>query len=308
MASPTVAMRCPSCGQDLRVALAPSPPTQWFPCPHCGSPIPVVVPRDPPPLYSWEVLPDLYPPLPRPRRPRWRARPVAAVALFALVALALTFAGILAYYGVLAPTPTNYTVSGAVDRSLSDGQLVPAPGARVVLTEDAGQEQTAIAGADGSFEFLAVPTGGIALNFSLSGYSPVEVYTFASPVYNAGTQGILVALAPGGPDNGSTVALSAFPNLESFLASIGSGVVLLGLVAAVAGVAAVATLRQGRPALGAVGGGAGLLAPLGLYLLALGPVFPFLLAATATLAAFGAFVLAQRAVEMAQTGPAAGPD
>lgn len=307
MAGPTVSIRCPSCGQDIVVVLAPSPPTQWFPCPHCRTPVPVVVPRDPPPLYTWEVLPGLYPALPRPRRPRWRARRAAAGALLAVLVLALTFAGILAYYGVLAPTPGSYTVSGTVDREVGDGRASPAAGAEVLLTEEGGRQQIGYAGPDGQFVFSAVPTGGLTLNFSLAGYAPVEVASFVSPVYNAGTEGIVVTLAPGGLGNGTTVALSAFPDLESFLASIGSAVALLGIVAAVAGVAAVGTLRYDRPALGVVGGGAGLLAPLGLYLLALGPVFPIVAAATAALAAFGAFALALRAIEMAQSGPAPDP-
>ncbi|MGC2360173.1 MAG: hypothetical protein WA691_07740, partial [Thermoplasmata archaeon] len=71
MATSTVYLRCPACGGDLRVVLASEPATQWFPCPHCRTPVPAVVPRDPPPLYSWEVLPGLYPALPRPRVPRW---------------------------------------------------------------------------------------------------------------------------------------------------------------------------------------------------------------------------------------------
>ncbi|MGC2788982.1 MAG: hypothetical protein WA547_02845, partial [Thermoplasmata archaeon] len=81
MATSTVYLRCPACGGDLRVVLASEPATQWFPCPHCRTPVPAVVPRDPPPLYSWEVLPGLYPALPRPRVPRWRARRAAAAAL-----------------------------------------------------------------------------------------------------------------------------------------------------------------------------------------------------------------------------------
>ena len=207
---------------------------------------------------------------------------------------------------MLAPTAGSYTVSGTVDRELGNGRTSPAAGTEVLLTVEGGRQQTAYAGPDGGFVFAAVPTGGLTLNFSLAGYAPVEVDTFVSPVYNAGTEGILVTLAPGGLGNGTTVAFSAFPDLESFLASLGSAVALLGIVAAVAGLAAVGTLRYDRPALGVVGGGAGLLAPLGLYLLGLGPVFPIVAVATAALAAFGAFALALRAMEMAQTGPAPG--
>ena len=222
--------------------------------PSLPHPVPVVVPRDPPPLYSWEVLPGLYPALPRPRRPRWRARRAAAGALLAVLVLALVFAGILAYYAVLAPTAGSYTVSGTVDRELGNGRTSPAAGTEVLLTVEGGRQQTAYAGPDGGFVFAAVPTGGLTLNFSLAGYAPVEVDTFVSPVYNARTQGILVTLAPGGLGNGTTVAFSAFPDLESFLASLGSAVALLGIVAAVAGLAAVGTLRVTGPRWGSSAG------------------------------------------------------
>jgi hypothetical protein len=308
MAAPSVAIRCPTCGQDLAVVLAPSPPTQWFPCPHCGTPVPVVVPRDPPPLYTWEVLPGLYPALPRPRRPRWRARGAVAAALVAIAVLAVAFAGIFAYYAVLAPTPGSYTVSGIVVEDLGGGRTAPAVGAAVSLTPEGGATSTESTGTNGVFYFSGVPTGGLSLNFSLTGYAPIEVQTFVSSVYDAGSQGILVTLEPGSAGNGTTVAFSAFPDLESFLASVGSAVVLLGIVAGVAGVAAVGTLRHDRPALGVVGGGAGVFAPLGLYFLSLGPAFPLVLDMTATLAGLGAFALALRAVEIAQTGAGPAPD
>jgi hypothetical protein len=304
MGATTLTVRCPSCGQELRAVVAPYPPTQWFPCPQCHSPVPVVVPRDPPPLYSWEVLPSLYPTLPRPQVPRWRARRAAAGALIGVVILAGVFGGVLGYYGALAPAPGNYAVSGTVDRELGGGATGPAPGATILLTEEGGKTLVQSAAPDGSFAFSGVPTGGISLNVSLPGYAPVTVDTFASSVYDAGTTGISVTLVAGGLGNGTTVSFTPFSDLESFLASIGSGVALLGLVAVVAVVAAVLTLRQDRPALGVVGGGAGLLAPLALYLLDLGAAFPGLVLASSLLAAFGGFALGLRAVEMGQTGPA----
>jgi hypothetical protein len=287
--------------------VAPYPPTQWFPCPHCRSPVPVVVPRDLPALYSWEVLPNLYPTLPRPRIPRWRARQAAAGALLGVVLLAGVFGGVLAYYGLAALSPGSYAVNGTVDRELPGGATAPAAGATVTLTQEGGRTLLGVVAADGSFSFSSVPTGGISLNVSLAGYAPVTVDTFASPVYDAGTTGISVTLAMGGLGNSSTVSLSPFTSLEGLLASIGSGIALLGLVATVAAVAAVLTLRQDRPAVGVVGGGAGLLAPLALYLLTLATAFPALVDASALLAGFGGFALALRAVELGQTGPAAGP-
>jgi hypothetical protein len=307
MASPSVAIRCPACGADLAVFLAPSPPTQWFPCPHCHAPVPVVVPRDPPPLYSWEVLPGLYPTLPRPRPPRWQTRRAFTFALLAVVVLAVALAGVFAYYGFVASMPGRFTVSGTVYEAPVPGVTVPASGVAIVLTEDSGQTLTETTGPDGVFSFASVPAGGVRLNATLPGYAPALYDTFVSSVYDAGTQGIQITLSPGGVANTSSVSLSPFTTLEAFLASIGSGTLLLVLVAAVAGAAVVRSGRRPRPALGVIGGGAGLLAPFGLYLFFLGTAFPFVFAGTAALAAFGAFSLMLGTVEIAQTGPAPGP-
>jgi hypothetical protein len=148
--------------------------------------------------------------------------------------------------------------------------------------------------------------GGITLNITQPGYAPVTVVTFASTVYDAGTTGLSVTLTPGGSANSTTVALSPFSDLESFLASIGSGVVLLGLVACVGGFAAVVTARSDRPAVGVVGGAAGVLAPVALYFLALGGVFPELVTGAAVLATVGAFATTTRALEIFQLGPEPG--
>ena len=306
MATSSVTMRCPSCGLDVTARVAPTPPTQWFPCPRCHAPVPVVAPRELPPLYTWEVAPGLYPAFPRPRPPRWSARRATALSLLTVLVLAAAFGGVLSYYGVLASGPGSYTVSGTVSEETSSGGAVPAVDARVLLTEDGGARLSTLTGAGGSFRFAQVPAGGDTINVSLAGYAPVEVDTFASPVYDAGTEGIGVTLVPGGPANGSTVALSAFPDLATFLSSIGSAVVLFGIVALVAGAAAVLTLREDRPALGVVGGAAGLAAPFALFLLGLAPIFPIAVASSASLGACGAFALAVRAVELLQTGPAAG--
>ena len=288
------------------MVLAPAPPTQWFPCPHCRASVAVVVPRDPPPLYSWEVLPGLYPPLPPPRIPRWRTRRVATVALLATAVIAAVLAGALAYYGVEAQASGSFTVSGTVDVALVHGGTAPATGARVLLTTEGNQSTTEVVGPSGLFRFVGIPTGGVTINITLPGYSPVEIQSFVSTIYSVGNTGIGVTLSPGGPSNGTTVALSAFPDLESFVASIDSGVVLLFLAAGVAGGAAAITVRSDRPAIGVVGGGAGLFAPIALYFLSLGPVFPFVIAASSLVAALGAFTLALRAAEIARYGPGKG--
>lgn len=305
MGAPAVSVRCPACGTDLRVVLAPSPPTQWFPCPQCRTPVPVVVPRDPPPLYSWEVLPGLYPALPVPRRPRVRVRRLAQGALIAIAVLAVALGAVLGVLGSEASAPGHYAVSGTVYEQLSNGATVPAAGATVVLTTDGGSETSQTASLSGGFAFSNVPVGGISLNISQPGYAPATVTTFASSVYNSGTTGILVTLVPGTAANGTAVALSPFPDLESFLASIGSGVVLLGVVAVTGGLAAWVTGRSDRPAVGVVGGSAALLAPVALYFLALGGIFPDVVLGTAVLAALGAFTATVRAIVIVQVGPEA---
>jgi hypothetical protein len=307
MAASTVFLRCPACGGELRVTLAAQPPAQWFPCPHCHAPVPAVVPRDPPPLYSWEVLPGLYPALPRPRVPRWRIRKAAAAALVVVAVLAASFAAILVYDAWDAAQPAAFTVDGSVGHQV--GNVVePLPGARVVLANDANRSTTVITGFDGSFSFTNVPPGGVTLNVSATGYSPLSITTFVSSVYLAPATGLQVVLSPGNADNGSSVALAPFPDLEQFVASMGSAAVLLGLIAIVAGVTAIVTMREDRPALGVVGGAAGALSPLVLFYLALPAVVPFLLEGCAVISAAGAFTLCLRVVQMSQTGPAPGPD
>ncbi|MCI4338754.1 MAG: carboxypeptidase-like regulatory domain-containing protein [Thermoplasmata archaeon] len=303
MAGTTVAVRCPVCGADLRVSLAAQPPTQWFPCPQCHSPVPVVVPRDPPPLYSWEVLQGLYPPLTRPRVPKWRARRAVAAALIVVTVLAAGLAAVLVYEGYDASRPSSFTVDGTVDHQVG-GIPQPLDGAKVVLTNDGNHASEVFTVLDGTFAFSNVPPGGVTLNVTAAGFAPLTVTTFVSVVYLTQATGLQIVLSPGGPDNSSTVALAPFPDLEQFLASVGSGAVLLGIIALVAGFAAVATFRDDRPAIGVVGGAAGLVAPLVLFYLSLSAVFPLLEGLSAILAAAGSFTLALRAIQLAQTGPA----
>lgn len=302
MGAPAVSVRCPACGADLNVVLAATPPTQWFPCPQCRTPVPVLVPRDPPPLYSWEVLPGLYPALPPPRRPRVRMRRIAQAALVGVAALAVLLGAVLGVLGAEALGAGSYAVSGVVFEQTAHGTF-PATGATVVLSNDAGQTTVLHTGPSGTFAFSGVTPGGISLNITLPNYAPVTVATFASPVYNAGTTGLSVTLVPGTSSNATTDMLSPFPDLESFVASIGSGVALLGIVAVAGGAAAVITGRSDRPAVGVVGGAAGVLSPLALYFLALSGVFPVLVVGTAVVAALGAFAATTRTLEILQVGP-----
>jgi hypothetical protein len=228
---------------------------------------------------------------------------MAQVALVGVAAIAVVLGGILIVFGSEALGPGSFVVSGSVVESAPGGGVVPAMGALVNLTTDSGRSVLLHTGAAGTFSFSSVPVGGISLNVSLPGYAPVTVTTFASSVYSTQTTGISVSLVPGGLANGTTVTLSPFPDLESFVASIGSAVALLGIVAVVGGIAAVVTARSDRPAVGVVGGAAGLLAPAALYFLAIGGIFPALTAGTAVLATFGAFAATTRTIEIFQVGP-----
>ena len=228
---------------------------------------------------------------------------MAEGALIGVAVIAVVLGGFLAALGAEAPAAGSYVVSGTVLEEAPGGGTLPAFGATVTLTDESPIAVVQHTSASGAFSFTDVPTGGISLNITLPGYAPVTVVTFASSVYDAGTTGLSVTLVPGSSANGSTVAMSPFPDLESFLASIGSGVVLFGIVALVGGFAAVVTARSDRPAVGVVGGVAGILAPLALYFLALSGVFPELIAGAAVLATLGAFVATTRTFEIVQVGP-----
>lgn len=299
MAPSTVAVRCANCGTALAAVVAPMPPTQWFPCPHCRAPVPVLVPRDPPALYSWEVLPGLYPRLPRPRAPRWRLRTAAAVALLAVAVVAVAVGGGLAFYGAEATRSAAYTVSGTVVSGTTGQPLV---GATVNLTNDAGASQVEVTGVGGGFSFSRVPSGGISLNVTAPGYAPVTVSTFASPAYDAGTTGLGIALYPGSLANATTVSLAPFPDLESFLASIGGATILLGIIAVVAGAAAIAGRRPEVRTATVIGGSAGVGVPAVLLLLGLSAAFPILVGVAAIGGALGAFAAASGAGELLVAG------
>ncbi len=308
MAPPTVRVRCPACGTELAAVVAPTPPTQWFPCPHCHLAVPVVVPRDPPPLYTWEVIPSLYPPLAPPRPPRWRTTNALVVALALVAVVSAAVAGGLVYYGGAASGSARYTISGTVYEALSNGAVRPAVGATVVLEDDRGIFGSNTTSFGGEFAFSGVPSGGVELRATVPGYAPGTIDTFVTPTYDAGSSGLNVTLYPTDVSNGTTVVESPFPTLESFLSSVYGGAALEGLAAVVAVGTAVA-LRRGRMRTAAViGGGAGAGAPIGLLLLELSSAYPVLLVASALGAAVGVFAIGVGATELYRAGPATSSD
>ena len=290
MGQPTVTVRCPSCGQELRVALAPSPPTQWFPCPRCHAPVPVVAPRDLPPLYTWEVIPGLYPQLAFPRKPRWRAAPIASVALAVASVLALVAAGLLGYDGVVASQPATYAVTGTVYRA-SGNLLLPVAGASVALSVNGALFATRTTGLSGAFAFTGVPDGGLELNVTASGYGPTVVYTFASRSYSTQTLGLDVLLEPGEPQNSSVDSLTPFGDLETLLAYVGGAAVLLAVAGGVAAAASFAVRRPNGSVTAVVGAGAAVAVPVVLLVLALGDAFPPVAIVAGVVGGIGAFAL-----------------
>jgi Carboxypeptidase regulatory-like domain len=286
------------------VVLAPAPPTQWFPCPHCRTPVAVVVPRDPPPLYTWEVLPGLYPALPAPRIPRRRRTAGVTIALLVIAVASAALAGALVFDAWQAVQPATFGVSGAVETTVS-GFPQPLVGATVVLTNDANHSTSVTTGPGGTFSFGSIPPGGVTLNVSAPGYAGQSVSTFVSSVYAGPTSGIVIELAPGSPTNVTSVTLADFPDLEQLVAALGTGAILLGIVTVTAGVAAVVTSRTDRPAVGVIGGAAGVLSPFAVVFLSLSSVDVAVSLGTAVIAAVGTFVVAWRAVQLVQTGPAA---
>jgi len=304
MSGPTVYVRCPQCRGDLRVVLAPAPPTQWFPCPHCRAPVAVVVPRDPPPLYTWEVLPGLYPALPAPRIPPRRRVAAVTVALLVIAVASAALAGVLVFDAWQAVQPGTFGVSGAVE-STASGFEQPLAGATVVLTNDANRSTSVLTGPDGTFSFGSVPAGGVTINVTAPGYASRSVSTFVSSVYDGPTSGIVIEMTPGSPSNVTSVSLAEFPDLEQLVASLGAGAILLGVVTIVAGAAAVVSTRADRPAVAVIGGAAGMLSPFAVVYLSLSSVDLAVSVGTAVVAAIGACVVAWRAILLAQTGPAA---
>jgi hypothetical protein len=222
--------------------------------------------------------------------------------LLNVAVFAALLTGILGYYAVVADAPGSFSVGGTVALEDSKGRTVPAGGASIIATDEAGQQFNTTAAGDGQFEFSGLPTGGVTLNVTYPQYAPVRVDVFLSTIYSGGATSIDVNLIAGNFSERSTMSLTPFLNVETFVAAIGGGVVLLGLVTVIATVSAIVTFRHDRPAVGIVGGGAGLFAPLVIVLLSLGIPFPVLLGASGVLAAIGGFVLAFRAVEMGQVG------
>lgn len=306
MVPPTATARCPSCGTDLRAELGPTAATQWFPCPSCHQPVPFVPPRELPPLFSWEVVPGLYPQLVPPRPPRWRIDRAAAIALAIAAAFSAAAAGVLAYDGYAAAQPAEYTISGVVYEP-SGAAVRPLAGATVLLSSNGGPPISRITGLNGAFVFSAVPAGGIAINISAPGFSPVLVYAFASRSYSTQTQGLGVVLAPGPTGNETIDALTPFGDLETLLAYAGGAAVLLAGAALACAAGAYALRRPDGAVLGVIGAGAAIAVPVLLLLLSVTTPYPDSGYVGGVAGGAGGFALALGSVMLASRSPPVEP-
>lgn len=239
----------------------------------------IVADRDPPPLYTWEVYPDLYPSAPIPRGEPHRWGPGIVALLFAAAIVLAGLAAALAVDGAVTDGAGPYAVAGHI---LSEGPngAVPLPGALVQLVGEAGVTRTTVTDALGTFRFASVAPGGISLNVSYPGLAPVQLELFASPFYATGSVNDLrIVLTASGIDPTGTNVETAFPDLESYLTSVGSAAVLLAGGAIAAGLAAAAARRR-VSALVVAGGAGAAVAPVACLIVGLVPTMASVTAAT----------------------------
>ncbi|MCI4346417.1 MAG: carboxypeptidase-like regulatory domain-containing protein [Thermoplasmata archaeon] len=312
MVSPTpVTLRCPRCGKFLSTLPPVGPGLLWTHCPSCSYPVPVIHPRDPSPLFTWEVYPEVAPvgTLPEWSGPTAR-RFSSGLLLFATAVLVLV--GLLAVVTGLGALPSHtYTVGGTVESAVGGaGSSAPVPGAQVVVTGENGFRVSVFTGSDGSFSVSNVPSGAIGVNVTAAGYAPAQEELFDSPVYAApsgGARGITVNLAAAGSSGGSFIQLSAFPSLESLVATLWSGAILFVIAATVCIVGGLRDLRTDRPAWGVAGGASAALAGFLLPDLGLTTIIPEGLLLASIGATCGVLAFATSAFRLAARSPPVGP-
>lgn len=301
----TVTLRCPSCGGAFAALSVPNT-TTYVACPHCSAAVPVVGLRDPPPLFVWEVLPHLYPPLPPlAGGPRRSARPLLVGLLATGVVLLAVAAGLLVHETDVALAPGTVDVNGSV---VSGGAVIgqPVGGARISATGENGYFVAETTDSAGRFDFANVPYGGVTLAVVASGYGNLTLDMFFSPDYSApaSASGLQVSLGSAGTASSITRVYSPFGSLEELAANLLSGAVVftVGVAVATAGVVAVA---RGRHLPVAVAGAAGLVAaPLALPVLTITSLSAAAVGCAVAAAVIGAVEFVLVAVPMALTAPA----
>lgn len=265
----------------------------------------VVPPTNPPPIFSWEVFPLVYPPLPSLRVPSRSSGRLAAVALVACTVLLVGLAGALTYSGAQALGPARFSLSGVVEAADS---LTPVGGATLVLTSETGATHSELTGSDGVFAFAGIGAGGATLNVSAPGYATATYDLFFSPTYSAtggSAGGLSVSLVPGSSANATVVYESPFGTLESFVSSLWSAGALLSIAALLAGIGAVAAFRGRHAPVGVAAGVGAALAPVALTVLGVTSAFPLTEAPAAVLVGLGMVAAALELLPIVWAGAAA---
>ncbi len=258
--------RCPRCRAEFRVFYPPSQvAVGWSYCPRCGQPTPVLPPRPHPPLFAWEVYPGLYPETRGPRQPLPRTRRALGVLVLVAAVLLLGIAGVLGGLGAATFGASDQRVAGSVlALDPQTGTETPLPGAWVNVTGSAGPNSTRT-GAGGAFDFPRLSPGEHALSAEAPGYGSLTLQFFLSPYFKAPqgnlTDLTLVVVPGSGPNASRVLAVSPFPDLETYLASLFSTSALEALMGLLAVWGAVSILRGRPPARGVVGGAAAVLGP-----------------------------------------------
>jgi hypothetical protein len=305
--TPQVTLRCRRCGGWLSAPTPWSAATAWFACPHCLAPVPVVAPRDPAPLFGWEVYPHLYPPAVLPRAPGREWGPIVCAFLVAATILLGGMGVVLAREGAISLEPSRHALGGTVFVAEGGGAAPrPLPGAQVNATGENGFRASTLTGPDGRFGFASVPAGGITLNVSAPGFSPVVESLFFSPVYQSpgrSPEAVNIDMSTGPAGNATSLTDTPFPDLENLAASLFSATVLLGIGAVLAALGAFYAARRARPAVAVAGGAASALAPVPLYATNALAIVPWLGTVTLAAVAIGVAAAVVTLVPMALSAP-----
>lgn len=308
MAAPTMTVRCPRCAGVVGTPVPSTPWAVWVPCPHCRAPIPVVAPRDPPPLFSWEVYPNLYPPLPPPPTAPTLRAPVVVAALLSLTVLLLSTGAFLGVGGAASLGSHVYSIGGTV-RSDNGSAM---HGVNVTVSGENGFSVTVVTDPTAAFHVDRVPIGEVRVNVSAPNFAPYEVRFFLSPFYSAtpfsgDPANLGITLTPGGSDQGTSRSFGLFPDLESFVATFWSGAILFGIAATFTGAVAWTLRTRERPALAVAAGATGVLAPGLFYILGIVSIYPDLLAVGTASAALGTLAATLEGIPMTLTAPSPDP-
>lgn len=296
-----VTVRCPRCGAYVASPASYSAQPSWATCPHCGTTLPIVAPRDPPPLFTWEVHPGVYPNLPPPRAPGKLLASFLAFTLLAAALLLFGVSGTLTVTGATALTPATYTVGGTVEQSTSGAPLL----ASVNVTGENGFQRIVATGVDGTFSIPSVPAGGITLNVTAPGFDARVVTLFLSRAYSSvgDPSHLLITMDPGAPTNIVSTGAAEFPDLETFVASLWSGAILLGLGALLSAAGALMAWRRQRPSIPTVAGVGAIVAPTALFVLGDTTALPYLYWAAGAIVVAGIVASTLGILEMAWAEP-----